>query len=140
MADVLRGAAALAAALGARGGRGRKRGARISVSPPEERRRGSILFASKAEAARFDELTELKRSGALRPPYFLLQVPFLLPGRTRYRLDFLVFWADGSVGFEDVKGHRTETYALKKRQVEELYGVKIEERRPERAPRYRRAR
>jgi hypothetical protein len=126
----LRGREALEAAL--KTGRGRasfsprtKRGARYDVAPAGERTVDGILFASKAEAARFLELKALRRSGHVS--FFLRQVPFHLPGGARYLLDFLVFWADGRQSFEDVKGHRTEVYELKRRQVAELYGVEIEE-------------
>lgn len=108
--------------------RGRRH--KYQVSAPEERTVGAILFASKAEAARWRELESLKASGLVR--FALRQVPFHLPGRTRYVLDFLVVWTDGHLSFEEVKGHRTETYKLKRRQVEELYPVRIEELRPRR--------
>jgi hypothetical protein len=120
---VLRGAEALAAALGP--GRGRRN--KYGVSAPEDRTVDGFLFASKAEASRWRELEALRRGGAVR--FALRQVPFHLPGRTRYVLDFLVCWADGRLTFEDVKGHRTEVYKLKRRQVEELFGLKIDERR-----------
>lgn len=86
-----------------------------------------IVFASKAEAARYLELKTLRAGGAVR--FFLRQVPFHLPGDTRYLLDFLVFWSDGHQSFEDVKGARTEVFKLKRRQVADLYGVEIEERK-----------
>ncbi len=57
--------------------------------------------------------------------FFLRQVPLHLPGKTVYRLDFLVFWKDGEITWEDVKGVQTETFKLKKRQVEELYPIQI---------------
>jgi len=98
---------------------------KYGVSPPEERTVRGILFASKAEARRFEDLELLRRGGAVR--FFLRQVPFHLPGGVTYRLDFLVFWADGRTTFEDVKGKRTELYRVKKRQVEELYPVRIDE-------------
>ncbi len=84
-----------------------------------------IRFDSKKEAKRFGELKLLQRAGEVL--FFLSQVPFRLSGKTVYRLDFLVFWKDGEISFEDVKGYRTETYKLKKRQVEELYPIKITE-------------
>jgi hypothetical protein len=83
-----------------------------------------IRFDSKKEAARYSQLKMLRSAGEV--VMFLLQVPFILPGNTRYRVDFMVFWSDGRVTFEDTKGRETETFKLKKRQVEELYPVKIE--------------
>lgn len=118
---VLRSRAALEAALVGRG-RGRHK---YGASAPAARTVDGILFGSKAEAARYRELKALSASGAVR--FFLRQVPFHLPGKTRYLLDFLVFWADGRQTFEDVKGVRTQLYELKRRQVLELYGVEITE-------------
>jgi dsDNA-binding SOS-regulon protein len=83
-----------------------------------------IRFDSKKEAARYSQLKMLRSAGEV--VMFLLQVPFILPGNTRYRVDFAVFWADGRVTFEDTKGRETETFKLKKRQVEALYPVTIE--------------
>ena len=42
-----------------------------------------------------------------------------------YRCDFAVFWADGRVTFEDVKGMRTPQYIANKKMVESLYPVEI---------------
>ena len=42
-------------------------------------------------------------------------------------VDYAVFWADGTVTFEDVKGYRTDTYKAKKRAVEALYPIEIRE-------------
>lgn len=121
---MLRGREALEAALASSGRKARNK---YHVSPPEERTVGEVLFASKAEARRWRELEALRAGGAVR--LVLRQVPFHLPGRTRYVVDFLVWWTDGRLTFEDVKGHRTEVYKLKRRQVEALFGVKIDERR-----------
>jgi hypothetical protein len=83
-----------------------------------------IRFDSKKEAKRYGELKLLQQAGSV--VMFLMQTPFILPGNTRYRVDFQVFWHDGRVTFEDTKGRETETFKLKKRQVEELYPVEIE--------------
>ena len=57
-----------------------------------------------------------------------MQVPFHLPGNVKYVVDFQVFMTDGTVKFIDVKGHRTPQYIAKKKMVEALYPVEIEER------------
>ena len=82
-------------------------------------------FHSKKEAGYCQQLDLLKDAGEIS--YYLCQVPFRLPGGVRYFVDFLIFMADGSVRFVDAKGHRTKEYILKKKQVEALYPVKIEE-------------
>ena len=84
-----------------------------------------ITFDSKKEAARYVELKSLREAGAIR--MFLRQVPFDLPGNVKYRMDFVIFWGDGNVTFEDVKGRVTPMYTLKKKQVESLYPITITE-------------
>lgn len=84
-----------------------------------------IVFASKKEAKRYRELLLLQSVGEIL--FFLRQVPFHLPGKTKYLCDFLVFWADGNVTIEDVKGFKTAMYILKKKQVEDIYPVTITE-------------
>ena len=83
-----------------------------------------LTFRSKKERQRYLELTALKSVGEC---WFLWQVPFRLPGKTKYVLDFLVFWKDGRITFEDTKGHRTAQYIKNKKQVEALYPVTISE-------------
>jgi hypothetical protein len=83
-----------------------------------------IKFRSKKEAARYRELAVLKN---LKECWFLRQVPFYLPGNTKYVLDFLIFWKDGKVTLEDAKGMRTAAFIKAKKQVEALYPVRIEE-------------
>lgn len=102
-----------------------QRGNKYGVAPRAERELDGITFDSVAELQRYRALLLLRASGAVK--FFLRQVPFHLPGRTVYRCDFQVHWTDGRVTHEDVKGVRTQVYALKKRQTEELYPVRIEE-------------
>ena len=82
-------------------------------------------FASKAEAKYYEEL-KLRCNDGGDVLFFLRQVPFHLPGNTRYVVDFQEFHVDGSVHFIDVKGVETGMFKLKKRMVEQLYPVKIE--------------
>lgn len=82
-----------------------------------------IKFSSKAEAKRYQQLMLLIKAGEVL--FFLLQVPFILPGGVKYFCDFQIFWANGEVTFEDVKGMRLPMYILKKKQVEALYPIKI---------------
>jgi hypothetical protein len=42
-------------------------------------------------------------------------------------VDFQEFRSDGTIHFVDVKGYRTKEYIMKKKQVEALYPVVIEE-------------
>lgn len=84
-----------------------------------------IKFDSVKEGKRYSDLKLLQKEGHVQ--FFLRQVAFDLPGGVRYFADFLVFWVNGKTTVEDVKGVRTQIYKLKKKQVEELYPVKITE-------------
>ena len=89
----------------------------------------NITFDSKKEAARYVELKILESAGQivsleLQPVFQLL----VKSGRSvgKYRADFKYYdcqkrdWV-----IEDVKGMKTAVYRLKKRIVEEVYGIKI---------------
>ena len=82
-------------------------------------------FQSKKERNYYQKLLLAQKAGELI--FFLRQIPFDLPGNTKYRADFIEFWKDGSVDITDVKGFKTDTYKLKKKQVEALYPIKIKE-------------
>lgn len=84
-----------------------------------------IKFGSKKESKRYQELLYLQKTGEVL--FFLRQVPFHLPGNTKYLCDFVVFWKNGDITFEDVKGMKTPMYTLKKKQVESLYPIEIKE-------------
>ena len=83
----------------------------------------NIRFDSKKEAKRYDELVLFQAAGEVI--FFLRQVPFHLPGNVTYRVDYQIFWKDGHVTFEDVKGMRTKQFIMKKKMVEALYPVNI---------------
>lgn len=85
--------------------------------------RNGFKFDSKKEAARYDDLMLLIR--AKEVVFFLRQVPFHLPGNVTYRVDYQIFWTNGEVTFEDVKGMKTATYIMKKKMVESLYPIEI---------------
>ena len=82
-------------------------------------------FDSMKEARRYSELLLLIRAGEVT--HFLRQVPFHIAPGVTYRLDFLVFWKDGRVTYEDVKGFRTPMYKTKKKLVEHNFPVEITE-------------
>ena len=84
-----------------------------------------IRFDSKKEARYYEQLKILQKAGDVI--FFLRQVPFHLAGGVRYVVDFQEFRKDGTVHFVDVKGYKTSEYTQKKRQVEALYPIEIEE-------------
>jgi hypothetical protein len=92
-------------------------------------------FASRLEADRYlhwHNLWQLKQIH-----FFLRQVPFELPGGITYRCDFFVVTeglvfeqkagrAPRNIVIEDCKGHMTRVSINKIKQVEEIYGVKVD--------------
>ena len=70
-------------------------------------------FDSKAEARRYLELKILSEADEIMG--FGLQPSFVLPGGIRYRPDFIVCDKGGTVWVEDVKGHETKDFKLKKK-------------------------
>ncbi|KKM20553.1 hypothetical protein LCGC14_1644280 [marine sediment metagenome] len=83
-----------------------------------------VKYHSKKEARYAYELDIEIATGKLL--FFLRQVPFYLPGNTKYVLDFMEFWVNGDIKFCDVKGRDTPMSILKRKQVEALYPIKIE--------------
>ncbi len=83
-----------------------------------------IKFPSKLEAKYYNHLKLL--IGCDEVIFFLRQVPFHLPGGVTYRVDYQVFYTDGTVAFIDVKGLETKAFIDKKKMVEALYPVTIE--------------
>jgi len=86
---------------------------------------GGIRFDSKKEARYYEQLLIRQRTGEVS--YFLMQVPIRLPGGSKYVVDFLVFFTDPTSAPEyvDVKGKKTETFRVKKREIEHQYPIKI---------------
>lgn len=81
-------------------------------------------FDSKIERRYYDKLKLRQKTGEV--VFFMRQSPFHLPGNIRYVVDFVEFHSDGTVHFIDVKGFDTPTSKMKRKQVEDLYPVKIE--------------
>ena len=88
--------------------------------------RDGIRFHSTKEANYYSELKLKQKAGIIL--FFLRQVPIHLPGGVTMRVDFLEFHTDGTVHFVDPKGRRTPQYIDKKKMVEALYPIEIEER------------
>jgi hypothetical protein len=84
-----------------------------------------LRFDSKREAKRYSLLMAMKEAKTVLG--FCRQPRFPLPGGVEYVADFIIWWSDGRVTVEDVKGVRTKTYRLKKRQVEAIHHVEITE-------------
>lgn len=83
-----------------------------------------IKFPSKLEARYYQQLKLRQRAGDV--VFFLRQTPLHLPGGTKLVIDFLVFNADGTVSFIDVKGMQTPAFKMKKKEIEHHYPITIE--------------
>jgi hypothetical protein len=88
--------------------------------------RDGIKFHSRKEAYYYDELKSKVEAGLVL--FFHRQVPIDLPGGVKYRVDFLEFHSDGTVHYVDVKGYKTPEYKAKKKMVEAIYPITIEEK------------
>lgn len=84
-----------------------------------------IRFDSKKEGQYYLGLKLRVKAGEV--VFFLRQTPLHLPGGVKLVVDFQEFHEDGTVHFIDVKGFKTEQYNAKKRMVEALYPITIEE-------------
>ena len=80
-------------------------------------------FSSTLEHRYYCQLKMRQKAGEI--VFFLMQVPFTLPGEKTYRLDFMEFHANGEVVCTEVKGFSTPMGKLKIDMVEDLYPVKI---------------
>lgn len=90
----------------------------------------NITFDSKKEANRYYELKLLERAKVISN--LQLQVPYILIPKSKYGsaikyvADF-VYEENNQVIIEDVKGVKTPVYRLKKRLMEEQFGIAIKE-------------
>ena len=89
-------------------------------------KRDGQTFDSQKEGRYYDELKLRVLAGDVL--FFLMQVPFHLPGGVKVVVDFVEFWKDGTVHIIDVKGHKTPQYIRNKKMVETIYPIEIEER------------
>jgi len=82
-----------------------------------------IYFASTKEGNYYCQLKLAKKSGELLA--FYMQVPFKLPGKVKYLLDFLEVWKGDIIKHVDVKGVDTAISKLKRKMVEDIYQIKL---------------
>lgn len=87
------------------------------------------LFDSGMEWRRYTDLRLLEAAGEVHdievhPKFDIIVNGIRVAG---YEADFRYEGRDGNVHVEDVKGARTAVYSLKKKLIEALYGIRIEE-------------
>jgi len=99
-------------------------------------KRGNITYDSQREARRFDYLMLLFTAGKIRDlklqPQFTLQESYMTTAGNRVRAiryvaDFSYRTEDGETVVEDAKGVRTREYALKKKMMQERFGIDVQE-------------
>ena len=85
-----------------------------------------FVFDSRAEAARYQNLKLMERSGDIQGLSIHPVYPLVVNGERigKYIADFL-YTERGRKIVEDVKGVKTPVYRLKKRLVKALYGIEI---------------
>lgn len=83
-------------------------------------------FHSKAEAARYGQLKQLERAGAINRLELQPKYAIIVNGKhvCNYFADFR-YREYGREVVEDVKGVRTDVYKIKKKLVEALYNITI---------------
>ena len=95
----------------------KRRHNKYHVSNKNERVKDGIVFASKAEMARYDELRMLEKTGKISnlelQPKFLLIPKIKKSDRATYYIADFAYIRDGKRIIEDVKGFRTAVYKLK---------------------------
>ncbi len=107
-----------------------------AATPPKEHKYHAVrteyngkAYPSKKEAKHAEENDLRIKAGDLS--FYMEQVPIKLPGKITYRVDFVEFTQVANlplyeVHFVEVKGYKTKVGAIKIKQVEDLYPIKIE--------------
>ena len=87
----------------------------------------NIRFASKREAARYQELRLMEKAGLIRELDIQPRFPIKLNGVMicMYVGDFRYLNDKGEIVIEDVKGIRTASYKIKAKLMLALYGITI---------------
>ena len=94
-----------------------------------------IPFASKKEAARYQELKLLERAGVINDlvlqPRFLLQEKFEYKGKTEWKIEYVADFKyidtrTGNVVVEDTKGYKPDVYKIKRKLFLKKYGENFE--------------
>ncbi len=89
-----------------------------------------FIFDSRKEANRYQELKMLEAAGEIANLVMQVRYPCIINGKTvcSYIADFeYITTVDDKLHTEDVKGYKTDVYKLKKKLVEALFDVQIEE-------------
>ena len=85
---------------------------------------GGVTYDSRLEARFAALLDQYQRAGMIRS--WTRQIPFRMPDGSIHRVDFIVFYEDGTFELIEVKGRDLAAGRLKRAVVEDRYGVRIE--------------
>lgn len=88
------------------------------------------MYDSKKEAAHAMSLDLRARAGEINVIERQVPLTVIINGHKcfKYVADFRVTYPDGRIEYQDVKGHRTGMYRLKKKVVEAYFGIVIVEK------------
>lgn len=89
-----------------------------------------IVFHSRREAERYLVLKAMERDGLVSGLQLQQRIPLVVNGVkvTTWVADFTYFdTASGRTEYEDVKGYRTDSYRIKAKLFEALYGQPVRE-------------
>jgi len=81
-----------------------------------------INFPSLLEMRCYSQLKLLQQAGEFK--FFLMQIPFSLPGGVKHKIDFAVFYEE-QYKFIEAKGRDLPIGKLKRKQVEDIYGITV---------------
>jgi hypothetical protein len=86
-------------------------------------------FDSKAEAKRYSELKLLEKQKRIHALELQPRYDFVINGVKIgfYKADFRYRDTNGQTIVEDVKGYRTDVYAIKAKLMRALYGIEVQE-------------
>ena len=102
--------------------------ARITVSPKEDRTYQGVVFASKAEMHRYQELRRMEQAGVIHNLERQVRYPLVVNG-----VKVCTYVADhryeegGETVIEDCKGCVTQVYVIKRKLMAAVHGIEIRE-------------
>lgn len=87
----------------------------------------NILFDSKREASRYQELKLMQRAGAIQNLKLQPKYPLIVEGVKicDYKADFYYETKQGQKITEDCKGVKTRIYVMKRKLMQAIYGIEI---------------
>jgi len=102
----------------------------VGVAPKARRTCDGIVFASRGEMLRYQELRLLEKTAWIRDLRRQVSYDLTVNGQlvARYVADF-TYWEDNRWVVEDAKGYETEVYRIKKKLMKACHGIEVLETR-----------